>query len=58
MQGRFWEYHDILFEKQAQWQRLPSSDLQSGLIQFAQDLGLQTVSFESCPNTEDLSSIR
>ena len=54
-QGEFWEYHDVLFEKQAEWQRLPSSDLQSSLIQFADDLGLQTVSFESCLESQEMA---
>ncbi len=54
-QGEFWEYHDVLFEKQAEWQRLPSSDLQSILIQFADDLGLQTVTFESCLESQEMA---
>ena len=54
-QGEFWEYHDVLFEKQAEWQRLPSSDLQSSLIQFADDLGLQTVTFESCLESQEMA---
>jgi len=54
-QGEFWEYHDVLFEKQAEWQSLPSSDLQSSLIQFADDLGLQTVSFESCLESQEIA---
>jgi len=54
-QGEFWRYHDVLFEKQAEWQRLPSSDLQSSLIQFADDLGLQTVSFESCLESQEMA---
>jgi len=54
-QGRFWEYHDILFEKQSQWQRLSSSDLQSTLSQYASDLGLQAASFESCMQSQDIA---
>jgi len=54
-QGRFWEYHDILFEKQSQWQSLPSSDLQSALSQYASDLGLQAASFESCMQSQDIA---
>ncbi len=54
-QGEFWEYHDVLFEKQAEWQSLPSSDLQSSLVQFADDLGLQTVTFESCLESQEMA---
>jgi len=35
-QGKFWDYHDILFDKQTEWSRLSSSDLQSTLTQYAQ----------------------
>ncbi len=54
-QGKFWDYHDILFEKQSQWQRLPSDELQTTLSQFASDLGLQTVNFESCLQSEEIA---
>jgi len=47
-QGKFWEYHDILFDKQVEWQRLSSSDLQSTLTQYGSDLGLESASFEAC----------
>jgi len=55
-QGKFWEYHDVLFEKQSEWQSVTSSDLQISLTQYAADLGLQVASFESCmqsPNMAD-----
>ncbi len=53
-EGKFWEYHDVLFEKQSQWQRLPPSDYLNSLIQYADDLGLQTVSFESCLESQEM----
>ena len=55
-QGKFWEYHDALFEKQPQWSNLASSELQNTLTEFATDMGLQAASFESCmqsPNIAD-----
>jgi len=55
-QGKFWEYHDVLFEKQSQWNRLVSSELQNTFTEFATDMGLQAASFESCmqsPNIAD-----
>jgi len=55
-QGKFWEYHDVLFEKQSQWNRLVSSELQNTFTEFATDMGLQATSFESCmqsPNIAD-----
>ncbi len=54
-QGKFWDYHDILFEKQSQWQRLSSAELQTTLSQYASDLGLQTVNFESCLESEEIA---
>lgn len=54
-QGKFWEYHDVLFQKQSQWQRMASLDLQSTLSQYASDLGLQTASFETCLQSEEMA---
>ena len=52
---KFWEYHDALFEKQAEWQRLPAADLQTTLIQYATDLGLESASFESCMKSQGIA---
>jgi len=54
-QKKFWDYHDILFEKQSQWQRLPSAELQTTLTQYASDLGLQTANFESCLESKEIA---
>jgi len=54
-QGKFWEYHDVLFQKQAEWNRLASSDLDITLSQFAVDLGMQAASFESCMESQDIA---
>ncbi len=40
-QGKFWEYHDILFERQ-------SSLGENSLKRYAADIGLNTTLFESC----------
>jgi len=47
-QGKFWGYHDMLFDNQSEWGRLPAADLQSTLTQYASDLGLEPASFEAC----------
>jgi len=47
-QGKFWEYHDRLFENQRGWQDL---DIPTGISTFkgyAQDLGLNIEEFSSC----------
>lgn len=42
-QGKFWEYGDILFAKQAEWGEL--SDPTEKFVQYAIDLGLSTDTF-------------
>lgn len=46
-QGRFWEYHDILFDRQAEWAPLDPASLQAKLESFASELGLDR-DFASC----------
>ena len=54
-QGKFWDYHDILFEKQSEWNRLAATDLQSTLSQYASDLGLQSSIFENCLKSDKIA---
>ena len=54
-QGKFWDYHDVLFEKQSEWSRLAAADLQSTLTQYASDLGLQSSIFENCLKSEKIA---
>ena len=54
-QGGFWDYHDLLFENQGQWQRLSSSELSSTLVEYASDLRLDTASFESCLSSQEIA---
>jgi cyclophilin family peptidyl-prolyl cis-trans isomerase len=51
-QGKFWEMHDMLFDRQSEWSSLPVSDFQQWLIQLAGELGLDVSKF-----TTDLTSI-
>jgi len=54
-QGKFWEYHDVLFEKQSEWKSLPSGDLKTTLTQYATDLSLQSSSFEACLDSPEIA---
>jgi protein-disulfide isomerase len=54
-QGKFWDYHDILFEKQSEWQSLSSDDLGTTLSQYASDVGIQTASFENCMTSSKIA---
>lgn len=47
-QGKYWEYHDILFEKQSSWARLDSNSAISTFSQYATDIGLEKEQFDSC----------
>ena len=42
-QGKYWEYHDILFEKQDEWRKNESK-----FIEYAKELGLNLSEFEAC----------
>ena len=54
-QGKFWDYHDVLFEKQREWQRLGEADLSAALTGYASDLGLQSESFGSCMSDPEIA---
>jgi len=54
-QGKFWGYHDILFDNQSEWGRLPAADLQSTLTKYASDLGLESASFEVCLESDAIA---
>jgi len=54
-QGKFWEYHDILFENQADWERLSSTDLDSQLKLYSTTLGLESASFDSCLLSQEIA---
>lgn len=42
-QGKFWEYHDILFERQAEW-----ANNASKFIDYAKELELDVEAFKAC----------
>ncbi len=50
-QGKFWEYHDALYEDQREWSNLSGQEFDEFLIDMADDLGLDTDQF-----TADLES--
>jgi len=44
--GKFWEMHDVLFEKQTEW--LATADLNALLITYATSIGIDRASFGEC----------
>lgn len=58
-QGKFKEMHDILFEKQNEWNKLETGDALSSFSQYATNMGLKKESFDSCLNDgESLEEVR
>ena len=56
-QGRFWEYHDLLFEGQNIWAQ--STDPQSSFMGYARDAGLNIEQFSRClENHETRKAVR
>lgn len=50
-QGKFWEYHDKLFDEQENWSNL--SDPKETFVGYARDLGLNEATFISCYDGTD-----
>lgn len=47
-QGMFWPYHDILFDKQREWDSIQPELMFAQLVQYADNLELNMANFESC----------
>lgn len=47
-QGAFWDYHDILFTNQAEWEALDSANAQEKFVEYANTLGLDGTSLGEC----------
>jgi protein-disulfide isomerase len=47
-QGKFWEYHDVLFEKQTEWESQDANATANTFKKYGTDLGLHADSFNSC----------
>jgi cyclophilin family peptidyl-prolyl cis-trans isomerase len=45
-QGKFWEMHDLLYEKQSDWSNLSEEAVVEKLIEYAEELDLDTEDFE------------
>jgi cyclophilin family peptidyl-prolyl cis-trans isomerase len=46
-QGKFWEMHDLLFERQAEWSGLSAAEFTNWLAEQAKALGLDTNQFQA-----------
>ena len=45
-QGKFWEYHDVLYAKQSEWENL--SDPKAKFLEQGTGIGLDATSFSAC----------
>jgi cyclophilin family peptidyl-prolyl cis-trans isomerase len=44
-QGKFWEMHDLIFQRQQEWSAKPAADMPAVLTGYAKELGLDTTAF-------------
>lgn len=44
-QGKFWEMHDLLYERQQEWGQFSADTVQAQLVEYAKELGLDTERF-------------
>lgn len=42
-QGKFWEMHDILFERQADWQAQSEEEIIDTLVEYAEEIGVSDI---------------
>ena len=54
-QGRFWELHDLLFDKQDEWTALSASAFLTWLLRQATQLGMDPQRFEADLNSQEIT---
>lgn len=55
LQGKYWEMHDLLYNKQAEWSSLPSDKRLDKFTEYAQQLGLNIDQFKIDIASENVS---
>lgn len=53
-QDKFWEMHDMIFEKQNEWSRLSKSEVRDKFTQYAQELNIDIEKFKSDLDSEEI----
>ena len=56
-QDQFWEMHDLLFEKQAEWSQLTMAEFETWLSEQAAVIGLDAARFETDLKDPDLAAL-
>ena len=44
-QGKFWEMHDLIYERQQEWGQFSEDQMKTRLVEYAEELGLDTERF-------------
>ncbi|NNM35682.1 MAG: DsbA family protein, partial [Nitrosopumilus sp.] len=47
-QGKFWEYHNMIFDKKSTWEKIDGANLLQEFEQYAITLGLNIEEFNAC----------
>lgn len=55
-QGKFWEYHDLLFSRQDEWSDLSSEQVKEKFIGYTQELQIDKEKFLSTMESEDVKN--
>ncbi len=50
--GRFWEYHDLIFERQKEWAN--SKDARVDFLNMAEELGMDRMEFLRCMESQEI----
>src|SRR5512136_1915083 len=56
-QGKFWEMHDLLFTRQADWSAMTVTDFQQWLVERAKELGLDANKFATDLTSPELAAL-
>lgn len=56
-QGKFWEYHDVLYEQQKAWSTAASSSRSATFEGYAAELGLNIEQFKSDMENSDVRAV-
>ena len=55
-QGKFWEMHDLLFERQSQWESVDASERGTLFEQYADQLGLDVETFKEDIQSDEIAN--
>jgi protein-disulfide isomerase len=55
LQGKFWEMHDLLYDNQASWENLNSTDRGPFFVDYAKQLGLDEAKFKKDMESANVS---